>query len=46
VLFDERKADETSYKRKFNAYRKAYPKFVYTYPSITLKDSFVGLDMD
>jgi hypothetical protein len=46
VLFDERKADEASYKRNFNAYIKAYPEFVYTSPSITIKYSFVGLDMD
>jgi hypothetical protein len=46
VLFDERKTNEASYRRKFNAYRKDYPEFVYTSPSITLKDSFVGLNMD
>ncbi len=46
MLFDERKANETSYERKFNASRKDYLEFVNTSPSITLKDSFVGLDMD
>ncbi len=46
ALFDERKANEVSYKRKFIAYRKAYHEFVYTSPSVTIKDSFVGLDVD
>jgi hypothetical protein len=35
-LFNEHKANEESYQRKFKAYRETYPKFVYEFPSITL----------
>jgi hypothetical protein len=35
-LFNEHKANEESYQRKFKAYKEVYPEFVYEFPSITL----------
>ncbi len=40
TLFDEHKANEASYKRRFKAYKEAYPKFKYDSSSTTPKNSF------
>jgi predicted ester cyclase len=39
-LFDEYKVNESNYRRKLQAYRKAYPNFQYESPSMILEDSF------
>ncbi len=45
-LFNEHKINEASYKMELKTRKEAYPKFVYEFPFVTPKDSFIKSNMD